>query len=116
MILFCFQHFYYIIKIKMEIRIDFKEITNRPNDLELGKFVREMYWKQKEQYLSNIDEHVRLDINEDGLVVGIQNTDDEYESCIVCGRKTKYKKSTHVDLRRGYIDGAGQACDGSCRE
>ena len=115
MILFCFQYLYYIIKIKMEIKITDKEINKRPNDLELGKFVRETYWKQKEQYESNIDEHVRLKTNEDGLVIGVQNIEDEYESCVICGRKTSYTKNTHVDMRRGFIEGVGQACDGSCR-
>lgn len=100
----------------MEIRITYKEIVDHPNDLELGKFVREMYWNQKDRYLSNIDEHVRLETSEEGLVVGIKSIEDEYDSCLICGRKSEYKKNTHVDLRRGYIEGVGQTCDGSCRK
>ena len=35
---------------------------------------------------------------------------DEFEHCIVCGVETPYKRSTHVDMRHGYIEGAGQLC------
>ena len=35
---------------------------------------------------------------------------DEYETCVLCGDTTNVKKSTHVDFRTGYIEGAGQLC------
>jgi hypothetical protein len=35
---------------------------------------------------------------------------DEYDHCILCGVETAYKRSTHVDMRIGYIEGAGQLC------
>jgi hypothetical protein len=35
---------------------------------------------------------------------------DEYDSCILCGVETEYKRSTHIDMRVGYIEGAGQLC------
>jgi hypothetical protein len=35
---------------------------------------------------------------------------DEYDHCILCGVETAYKRSTHVDMRHGYIEGAGQLC------
>jgi hypothetical protein len=35
---------------------------------------------------------------------------DEFDHCVLCGVETPYKRSTHVDMRHGYIDGAGQLC------
>jgi hypothetical protein len=35
---------------------------------------------------------------------------DEFDHCILCGVETAYKRSTHVDMRLGYIEGAGQLC------
>ena len=35
---------------------------------------------------------------------------DEYDYCILCGVETVYKRNTHVDMRSGYIEGAGQLC------
>ena len=33
-----------------------------------------------------------------------------YETCIMCGKETTTLKSTHVDFRYGYVEGAGQLC------
>ena len=30
--------------------------------------------------------------------------------CILCGTETPYDESTHIDMRVGYIEGAGQLC------
>lgn len=46
----------------------------------------------------------------------LKNDDGEYDKCVICGRETSYKKNTHIDLRVGYIEGAGQTCDGTCRK
>jgi hypothetical protein len=35
---------------------------------------------------------------------------DIYEDCILCDEKTTTLKTTHVDFRTGYIEGAGQLC------
>lgn len=35
---------------------------------------------------------------------------NEYEDCILCGDKTNVLRSTHIDFRTGYIEGAGQLC------
>ena len=35
---------------------------------------------------------------------------NEYEHCILCGVETAVKIGTHVDMRIGYIEGAGQLC------
>lgn len=33
------------------------------------------------------------------------------DKCILCGVETPYDYETHVDLRLGYIEGAGQLCN-----
>lgn len=30
--------------------------------------------------------------------------------CIMCGKETAYDFETHVDMRYGYVEGAGQCC------
>lgn len=32
------------------------------------------------------------------------------DKCILCGVETAYDESTHIDMRVGYIEGAGQLC------
>lgn len=32
------------------------------------------------------------------------------DTCIMCGVETPYDFETHIDLRIGYIEGAGQLC------
>lgn len=36
--------------------------------------------------------------------------EDIYETCISCGKKTETLKTTHIDFRTGYVEGAGQLC------
>ena len=38
------------------------------------------------------------------------NNDEIYEICIICKKITDVEKTTHIDFRFGYIDGAGQLC------
>ena len=40
----------------------------------------------------------------------------EKDKCISCKQETEYDKNTHVDLRKGYIDGAGQLCPSCFRK
>lgn len=54
--------------------------------------------------------HVPLTINEDGLVTSVNNTEEQYERCIICDSITDVPTSTHIDYRIGYIEGAGQLC------
>ena len=35
---------------------------------------------------------------------------NEFDHCILCGVETAYKRSTHIDMRIGYVEGAGQLC------
>ena len=32
------------------------------------------------------------------------------DTCILCGVETPYDYETHIDMRIGYIEGAGQLC------
>ncbi len=32
------------------------------------------------------------------------------DKCIMCGAETPYEYETHIDLRYGYVEGAGQCC------
>lgn len=32
------------------------------------------------------------------------------DNCVICGVETPYDRSTHVNMRVGYIEGAGQLC------
>jgi hypothetical protein len=56
--------------------------------------------------------HVKLTINEDGLVtsVGDQNSNEIYETCVLCGKQTNVLVTTHIDYRYGYVEGSGQCC------
>ena len=36
--------------------------------------------------------------------------DNKKDKCIVCGKKTLYPTSTHIDDRLNYVEGAGQLC------
>jgi hypothetical protein len=35
---------------------------------------------------------------------------DEFDHCVLCGVETAYKRNTHVNMRIGYVEGAGQLC------
>lgn len=35
---------------------------------------------------------------------------DTYDKCVICGKETPYLRSTHIDLREGYVEGGGQGC------
>ena len=93
----------------MKNQITEVEIMQTPNDFALGAYVRQKMWQEKELRKSNSDEHVILNINEDGQVISIGR--DELEACIVCGKQTDIPISRHVDYRSRYIDGAGQCCE-----
>ena len=64
------------------------------------------------------EHHVSLQIDENNNVtkVGTQlelfptSSIDIYEKCILCGVETTTLKTTHIDFRTGYIEGAGQLC------
>ncbi len=35
----------------------------------------------------------------------------ETEKCILCGAETNVPVNLHIDLRKNYVEGAGQLCD-----
>jgi len=41
-------------------------------------------------------------------------TSDGKEICVLCHQPTDIDAKTHIDLREGYVDGAGQLCK-DCR-
>lgn len=98
----------------MEIKLTAQEIISHPNDYSLGEYVRKKYWDEVNLKKSNRDEHVTLQIDENGMVTALGNTKDGYEICVECGMRTNTLATTSIDYRTNYIEGAGQACDGSC--
>jgi hypothetical protein len=83
----------------IKIKITEEEILSIPNDIQLGSYIRKKYIIQKETMNRDIDM----------LSLG-QIPDDEPESCVLCGKLSPYTFSTHVDMRVGYVSGAGQGC------
>ena len=70
------------------------EILKLPNNYDLGSYIRKKYnmiGKETKTYIS----------------------DDGYDLCVVCGKKTQYKSDTHIDERMGYVEGVGQTCFGT---
>jgi len=42
---------------------------------------------------------------------GNENMDKSVkDKCVMCGAKTEYDVDTHIDVRKCYIEGAGQMC------
>ena len=39
-----------------------------------------------------------------------QNSDSEFENCVMCDKKTNVPKMLHIDFRTNYVEGAGQLC------
>jgi hypothetical protein len=58
---------------------------------------------------SNVDQEPVVN----NLVTSVGKQKDEfdiYETCVMCGEETTTLKTTHVDFRYGYVEGAGQLC------
>ena len=36
----------------------------------------------------------------------------EMEKCVLCGKETDVPMNMSIDLRKNYVEGAGQLCDG----
>jgi hypothetical protein len=63
-------------------------------------------------YLVGYD-HLGCVLDEENGIVNIKEESDEslqYDHCVICGKESPYLRSTHVDLRVGYVDGGGQGC------
>lgn len=96
----------------IKVTLTEEEILGRPNFYQLGEFVQQRYWQTRRDLEGPQfdDEHVGLTINEDGLVTAI-NRPDDYDTCVVCGKKSPYLRSTHIDMRFFYVEGSGQSCE-----
>ena len=68
------------------ITLSEKEILERPNDMDLGKYIRGKFNHEK-----FVDEN-------------------SYDKCVVCGAETPYTKGTPISKREGYVVGGGQGC------
>lgn len=74
----------------LQLTLSEKEILNLPNDMNLGKYVREKYHNIKEDLERSMDV--------------------EYDHCVICGKQSPYTRVTHIDERIGYVEGGGQGC------
>lgn len=99
-----------------------QDVLNRPNDSDLGEFVRNRYWTEKkyENLRDYDDEKFIIIADETGLVKGIHlakevevnesYVENGYDKCVVCGKVSPYESSTNINFRVGYVEGAGQGC------
>jgi len=46
-------------------------------------------------------------LNEQDAKTALENP---IEMCVSCGKETQYRFNDHIDLRNGYVEGAGQLC------
>ncbi len=58
----------------------------------------------------DVDYLVNTDHLSCALKVEMKAKENEFDYCVLCGVETPYKRSTHIDMRMGYIEGAGQLC------
>jgi len=57
------------------------------------------------------NQHVPLTIDENDNVIAVGSiNDDTFDVCVMCGKQSPYKRSTHIDHRIGYVEGGGQGC------
>jgi hypothetical protein len=102
----------------VKITLTQQEILDRPNYYDLGEFVtQKMYEEIEFQNHRASDDKFIIVADDDGLVKGIyippvldNVTEDGYDLCVICGKKSPYKIETHIDMRVGYVEGAGQGC------
>jgi len=48
--------------------------------------------------------------------MGIKMMKVDVEKCISCGRDTGYSINDHIELRKTYVEGAGQLCSECFKE
>ena len=71
----------------INITLTAEEILNRPNDFELGEYVRNKYWQERRNQEGpprDDDEHFAMEIAEDGTVKKIIRA----WTCAICGKDT----------------------------
>ena len=79
----------------IKIIISEDEIMKNPNDCGLGELIRD---------------RLRDEIEKTKLSFSDSVTENEYDPCVLCGKKSPYLRSTNIYERIGYVEGAGQAC------
>lgn len=70
----------------IQITISEKEILEKPNDAQLGTYIRSKF--NHEKFIDN----------------------NSFDKCVVCGAETPYTKGTPISKREGYVVGGGQGC------
>ncbi len=45
-----------------------------------------------------------------GCVLKQENSLEERDKCVICGKESPYFRTTHIDYRIGYVEGGGQGC------
>ena len=68
------------------------------------------YQTQKKMSEDNTMTTSRYDFENSFKVSLKDNT--EKDKCVKCGEITMYEKNVHIDRRMGYVEGAGQLCNG----
>lgn len=93
------------------VKLTGEEILSKPNDSELGDYVRNKYWQERRNLEGPPldDEHVILNVNENNVVESISSV-KTYDKCVICGKESPYTINTHINLRVGYVEGGGQGC------
>ncbi len=63
-------------------------------------------------YTSEIDYDYLVGYDHLGCVLKVEGESkaDEFDKCVICGKESPYLRSTHIDLRTGYVEGGGQGC------
>jgi hypothetical protein len=92
----------------IKITVTEEEILRMPNDFDLGEFIRLKYWNLKKfMDLVSDDAEVKevFDVEADNLIPLCSK-----DNCVICGKESPYHRNTHIDLRIGYVEGAGQGC------
>jgi len=63
-------------------------------------------------YLVGTD-HLACQLEQDMKDVEAYRKDNPIEKCVLCGKDTAFRFNDHIDMRTGYVEGAGQMCS-SC--
>jgi len=54
--------------------------------------------------------HLACQLEQDMKDVTEYRKDNPIEKCVMCGKDTAYRLNEHIDMRYGYVEGAGQMC------
>jgi hypothetical protein len=97
----------------IKVIITEEEILARPNHYQLGEFIQQKYWQviRNQGDIEVDNENSSINVNEKSWLSSTTwTTLEEFDNCVICGKESPYTKSTHIDLRTGYVEGMGQVC------